>query len=237
MTCVLWGLVTLTAAHPAAAETAAPRPVERDGVLAVEAEAYDRQTLTDVRAWYRVDAATDPASLPRPDGDPPHLEDASGGAYLEILPDTRRTHDDPLVGGENITGPGKLAVLEYDVAFTTPGRYYVWARVFSTGSEDNGMHVGLDDDWPGSGRRMQWCKDKHTWRWEARQRVPDNHCGFPNTIYLDVAAPGPHTVKFSMREDGIEFDKWLMVRDRLPPLHGPSPEADLPRPLADPPAP
>ncbi len=60
------------------------------------------------------------------DGDPPYLADASGGAYLEILPDTRRTHDDPLVTGENFSDePGRLAVLHYIVHFDTPGRYYV----------------------------------------------------------------------------------------------------------------
>jgi hypothetical protein len=107
-----------------------------------------------------------------PDGDPPHLAGASGGAYLEILPDTRRTHDDPLVPGENFTNePGHVGVLHYKVHVTTAGRYYVWVRAYSTGTEDNGLHVGLNGRWPASGQRMQWCEGKDSWRWESRQRT------------------------------------------------------------------
>jgi hypothetical protein len=40
-----------------------------------------------------------------------------------------------------------------------------------------------------------------------------NHCGEPRTIFLDVATAGLHTVSFSMREDGFEFDKWAMTQD------------------------
>jgi hypothetical protein len=31
---------------------------------------------------------------------------------------------------------------------------------------------------------------------------------------LDIENPGLHTVEFSMREDGFEFDKWLMTKER-----------------------
>jgi len=61
-----------------------------------------------------------------------------------------------------------MAVLTYNVHFSTPGRYYVWARAYSTGSEDNGLHVGLNGDWPASGQRMQWCQGKNNWRWESK---------------------------------------------------------------------
>ena len=40
------------------------------------------------------------------------------------------------------------------------------------------------------------------------------HCGQPDKIYLAVEQPGLHTIEFSMREDGFEFDKWLMTTDR-----------------------
>ncbi len=36
----------------------------------------------------------------------------------------------------------------------------------------------------------------------------------PYKIYLDIEQPGLHTIEFSMREDGFEFDKWLMTTDR-----------------------
>jgi len=44
--------------------------------------------------------------------------------------------------------------------------------------------------------------------------VEAEHCGEPYKIYLDIEQPGLHTIEFSMREDGFEFDKWLMTKDR-----------------------
>ena len=186
---------------------------ETGGLLSVEAEHFLQQTETEKRAWYRASSAG--AAEVLPDGDPAHVEGASGGAYLEILPDTRRTHADRLVSGENFSNqPGRLAVLHYRVYFNTAGRYYVWVRAFSTGSEDNGIHVGLDGQWPESGQRLQWCVGKNTWRWESKQRTRAVHCGESHRIFLDVQSPGEHVVSFSMREDGFEFDKWLMTTDR-----------------------
>jgi hypothetical protein len=107
-----------------------------------------------------------------------------------------------------------MAVLHYNVYFSTPGRYYVWVRAHSTGSEDNGLHVGMDGTWPETGQRLQWCEGKRTWRWESKQRTEKQHCGEPYKIYLDIEQPGLHSIEFSMREDGFEFDKWLMTKDR-----------------------
>ena len=67
---------------------------EKDGVLAVEAEHFCRQTISDKRAFYLTTSKSAPDVTP--DGDPPHVAGASGGAYLEVLPDTRRTHGDKL---------------------------------------------------------------------------------------------------------------------------------------------
>lgn len=186
---------------------------ENDGLVAVEAEHFIRQTLRIVRAWNLTKANSSPEI--RPDGDPSHVGGASAGAYLEILPDTRRTHGDKLIKGQNFSNePGKLAVLSYRVHFETAGRYYVWVRAHSTGSEDNGIHVGIDGEWPASGQRMQWCAGKRAWHWESKQRTQKVHCGEPHKIFLDVMKPGEHTIHFSMREDGFEFDKWLMTTDR-----------------------
>ena len=186
---------------------------EKDGLVAVEAEHFFKQTMTEKRAFYLTTAKKTPTV--QPDGDPSHIAGASGGAYLEILPDTRRTHADKLIRGDNFSPqPGKLAVLHYKVHISSPGRYYVWVRAHSTGSEDNGLHVGIDGAWPESGQRLQWCKGKQTWRWESKQRTQKEHCGEPYKIYLDIEKPGEHTIHFSMREDGFEFDKWLMTTNR-----------------------
>jgi hypothetical protein len=177
--------------------------VEKNGRIAVEAEQFHSQEKDEIRKWYRKD---DPA--------------ASGGAYLHILPDTRVTHADRLIPGENFSNkPGVLAILTYRVRFTTPGRFYVWVRAFSTGPEDNSIHAGLNGEWPESGQRIQFCAGKHQWWWESRQRTQQEHCGVPGLIYLDIPSAGEHSVQFSMREDGFRFDQFLLTTT-----------PDLPRP-------
>ncbi|QDV44891.1 hypothetical protein Enr13x_47620 [Stieleria neptunia] len=213
-------LVLLIAAVTAAS-VQARRPIvdqsvvfaEQDGLVAVEAEHFFKQTDDDVRAFYLTHSEWTPSITP--DGDPSHVAGASGGAYLEILPDTRRTHGDKLIRGTNFSPqPGAMAVLHYKVDISTPGTYYVWVRAHSTGSEDNGLHVGIDGTWPESGQRLQWCQGKQTWRWESKQRTEKQHCGEPYKIFLEIDEPGEHVIHFSMREDGFEFDKFLMTTDR-----------------------
>jgi hypothetical protein len=190
---------------------AVPVAVEVDGIIRGEAEAFAAQTKTDVRTWHIVSGDETPRVMP--DADPSHAATASGGAYVEILPDTRATHADQLVHGENFSGqPGLMAVLSYPIRVTTPGRYYVWIRAYSTGSEDNGVHVGLNDTWPESGQRWQTI-EKDRWHWDSKQRTAEVHVGVPMQLYLDIPAAGDHTLQFSMREDGFEMDQWLLARD------------------------
>jgi hypothetical protein len=209
-----WISLTLTPTRAAkAGKDETTTFAESGGLVTVEAEHFSVQTETETRKWYITSAAQTPEISP--DGDESHADSASGGAYIEILPDTRQNHSMKLINGENFSNqPGKLAVLVYPVHFNTTGRYYVWVRAYSTGSEDNGLHVGLDGKWPESGQRLQWCEGKNSWRWESKQRTNEQHCGEPYKIYLDIENPGLHTVEFSMREDGFEFDKWLMTKDR-----------------------
>lgn len=195
---------------------------EQDGVVAVEAEHFVGQNLDAVRKWYLQDALT--AAGPTPDIDPSHVTTASGNAYLEILPDTRTNHDEKLIVGENFSNTaGELAVLHYLVYFHTPGKYYVWVRAYSTGTEDNGIHVGLNGEWPESGQRMQWCEGKKQWTWDSKQRTKEVHCGVAEQIYLEIPSSGWHEITFSMREDGFEFDKWMLTKAyKVPEGTGPS---------------
>ncbi len=185
---------------------------EQNGILAVEAEHFFKQEKTEPRAWHLM--SSESVADIKPDGDPPHVAGASGGAYIEALPDTRRTHDDKLIGGQNFQNkPGLMAVLHYKVHINTPGRYYVWARTHSTGTEDNGLHVGIDGTWPASGQRMQWTA-KRQWFWDSKQRTQKVHTGVPGKLFLDIDKAGEHIISFSMREDGFEFDRWLMTNNK-----------------------
>jgi len=185
------------------------------GVLAqvvFEAESFLEQTETAQRSWHITKAGSVPDI--RPDADPAHLEGASGGTYIEALPDTRRNHGEKLIRGENFSDePGKIAILRYKVEFPEAGRYYVWARAFSTGTEDNGFHIGLNGAWPESGRRWQTVI-KNRWHWECKQRTKEVHTGVPMQLFLDIPEPGEHEILISMREDGAELDQFLLTRDR-----------------------
>ena len=186
---------------------------EADGMVAVEAEFFYTQTNTETRQWYRTSRDESPHAGKDPDD--PHVAGASNHAYLDILPDTRITPDDQLIAGETFSAePGTLAVLHYQVQFNTPGKYYVWVRAFSTGTEDNGLHAGVNGTWPESGQRLQWCEGKNSWRWESKQRTREVHCGEPCLIFLEIIEPGLHDIQFSMREDGFEFDKFILTLDR-----------------------
>ncbi|MDZ7637375.1 MAG: hypothetical protein U5J83_03855 [Bryobacterales bacterium] len=149
--------------QPWAQNAEGQRVEAKNGYLLVEAEAFDSQDRDSLRRW-RVQRPGQAESA-LIDGDPSHAQSASGRAYLEVLPDTRRTHGDKLLPGENFSNlPGAMAVLFYKVKVAEPGRYYVWVRAYSTGPEDNGIHVGLNGAWPESGRRMQWCGGRDRWR-------------------------------------------------------------------------
>ena len=186
---------------------------EKNGLLLVEAEHFYKQTINGIRSWHRHSLDDKPKIWGDADGT--HLKGASANAYLEILPDTRTTHDDELINGLNFSNiPGKLGVVHYKIHINKPGRYYVWVKAFSTGTEDNGVHVGLDGKWPESGQRLQWCEGKNTWTWESKQRTKEVHCGVPYQIYLDIEKAGSHEITFSMREDGFEFDQFLLTSDR-----------------------
>jgi hypothetical protein len=185
---------------------------EKNGLVTVEAEFFYKQTLTEIRQWCITSSGNLPAVTPNPD--PEHIAGASGNAYIEILPDTRVTNEDKLTDGINFSGtPGKMGVLHYRIKINQPGRYYVWVRAYSSGAEDNSVHVGFDNSWPDHGQRMQWCDGKNAWTWASKQRTEKEHCGVPKEIYLDIEKAGIHDIQFSMREDGFEMDKFILTND------------------------
>jgi hypothetical protein len=198
-----------------------------DGLLAIEAEHYFKQTKDETRAWHLTTVDHTPDVTP--DGDGNHAEGASGGIYLEILPDTRRNHGDTLTPGVNFSNePGKMAILHYNVYFNEPGRYYVWARLYSTTTEDNGLHVGLDGRWPEHGQRIQWIA-KDQWAWSNKQRTKEKHTGVPYQIWLDIDEPGQHVLTVAMREDGTELDKLVLTKQPKMRPDGTGPEPKVKR--------
>lgn len=185
--------------------------VEKEGLVSVEAEQFISQEKDEIRKWYVIDATT---ALLYKGVDTLQSSTASKNAFIAILPDTRVTRNDKLIRGRNFSNePGQMAVISYEIQFTNPGKYYVWVRAYSTGAEDNGIHVGLNGQWPESGQRMQWCEGKNQWTWASRQRTEAVHCGEEKLIFLEIPSPGKHTISFSMREDGFRFDKFVLSKN------------------------
>ncbi|WP_371397559.1 DUF5060 domain-containing protein [Fretibacter rubidus] len=176
--------------------------------IRVEAESFTSQRKSEKRQWCRSDTcAADWQTF-----------DTDNSGYTAIIPDTRLTHDDTLIPGENFSNqPGQMTIASYTVDFPMAGRYYVWVRTYSRGSEDNSVHVGLNGEWPKSGARMQFCPGRHKWYWDNRQRTIDDHCGVIGGIWIDVPSAGQHTVEFSMREDGFVMDAfYLTLSSQMP---------------------
>ena len=49
---------------------------------------------------------------------------------------------------------------------------------------------------------------------KANSEHKEVHCGVADEIWIDVPTAGEHTISFSMREDGFEFDRFLMTMDK-----------------------
>ncbi|SDX61975.1 Putative collagen-binding domain of a collagenase [Lutibacter oricola] len=185
---------------------------DKKGVFTIEAEDFHFKTSNGTnRDWY---TRSNSESLPFKNLEN-HKKTASKNSYIEALPDTRVTHDDELITGENFYPlPGFGAIVSYKVKIKSPGKYYVWVKAYSSGPEDNGLHVGINETWPETGARIQLCEGKNKWTWTSAQRVPENHCGTPNTISLNFDKKGDYIISFSMREDGFEFDKWILTKKK-----------------------
>lgn len=184
-----------------------------DDYIAIRVDAENFTAKSD--SWY----LTSPDSIPdiQPDPDGEHTTGASNSAYMELLPDTRVTSLDQLISGTNYWGgPGGGPFLEYYVDVPEPGTYTVWVKMYATGTEDNGIHVGINDTKPLSGHKIQLCGGKNRWSWTSNQRTNDNHCGVTQTITIDVPNAGPNTVTFYAREDGFEIDQFILLKETNP---------------------
>ena len=186
--------------------------LEKSGRVVVEGEHFTSTAAdsTDSVSWWKQEGAQ---AGPAPDPDGFHAG-ASGNSYVELLPD-RRVHDGDFFapGSFNDDGDADASTLSYEINFETTGTYYVWGRIYSTGTEDNGLHVGVDGVFPASGKKMQWC-GKEFWAWANAQRDSGNgSCGVNGTITVEITTPGVHTVTFRHREDGLELDRFVLSTD------------------------
>lgn len=200
-------LLAVSLASPLQAENT----VQTNDYVAVwfEAEEYDSKGLR----WVLTDANTGQTE-DDPDGN--HSGSASGGKYLEVLPDYRVTGEDEFHPDGSLWNAFQGPELTFNsIDFPEAGRYYVHLRSYSTGSEDNGAHIGIAGDFPPQARRMQWCGGKHQWTWSSAQRDSGGNgsCGREKTVYIDVPTAGSHEINIQAREDGFEVDRIVFIKD------------------------
>lgn len=209
LTCILTvSSAFAPASHFNGSEISAEKTVrQKSKNLTIEAESFIKQEKNEVRAWIRMKPENETDSI---------AISASGKQYIQCMPDTRLSESDKLIAGENFTNnPGEMAIISYSINVKNPGRYYVWVSCYSTGTDDNGIHVGINGQWPESGKRMQWCDGKNKWTWASKQRTEAVHCGEPYKIYLDIEKAGKNTLSFSMREDGFRMDRIILTMDKM----------------------
>jgi len=180
--------------------------------IGFEAEEF----ITKDERWVMTNAGTQ-QGLHGADPDPNHSGSASGGVYFEVLPDVRVTHADPMGPPAAYWGqPGQGPEMSWQVNIPEPGRYYVHGRAYSTGTEDNGIHFGINGTWPQSARMMQFCTaGARDWRWSSAQRDAGGvgSCGIQKSLYLDIENAGMHIINASAREDGFELDRIVLIKD------------------------
>ncbi len=186
--------------------------IQTDDYIYIGIEAEDHDAKDD--RWVLTEPGT-ATQADDPDGN--HSDQASGQQYLELLPDVRVTHADTFGPPTAYWGqPGQGPFADYTIDVPESGRYYVHIRAYSTGTEDNGIHVGFDGTWPVSGRTMQFCTAHlQAWTWSSAQRDAGGNgsCGMEKTIWLDIPTAGTHTFSISAREDGFEIDRIALIKD------------------------
>jgi len=186
-----------------------------------EAEDFDSQTLNEKFKWFKFTAGV--KQKIKGDEDKPHYLNSSNDSFMEVLPAAKEfqkikvgKHFSSTDGKNFFRTPGKMAIIKYKINFKSAGRYYVWVKGFSNHKHDNSMHVGLDGEWPESGKALYWCEsNRGKWNWSGfKQQKSDGCHSFSRSkrIYLDVKSTGIHYIQFSMREFGLEFDKFILTK-------------------------
>lgn len=184
-----------TSATGDASPTAGPPPAG----LRIEAESFD---AADDR-WQLVMANAVTSADLQYDHDPLHLNGAEGSAYLEVLPDLRVLPADPVNADSLWTIAQEGPALQYEIDFPVAGQYQVFVRGYSTGPHDDTIHVGIDGSWPVANSFLDLCDQRDQWVW--------SNCHDVEEPVIQVATAGVHTVYFTARDDGFEFDSFVLA--------------------------
>lgn len=162
--------------------------IEAGGQVVMEAEHYSARFDRSGDAWTET---TDPAGF-------------TGEAAMESGPDdgTRVRLQDDLAS--------VAPELAFDVAFSATGSYHVWLRAWAPDVKGKAMFVGLDGVEASSGIAAggygSWGGGVGEWTWSTNGR-------FIDSVVVEVTAPGVHTFRVWMGDDGVIVDKVVLTTD------------------------
>ncbi len=185
--------------EPGIASSEADSELTTAGSLRVSVEAEDASTRDNL--WVRVDSlSADQGS--NGDSDGHHANSASAGAYLELLPDERIYANDVSATGDAWQLPGAGPRADYLIDFPRAGEWEVHLRAYSTGPEDDRIHVGVDGNF-GATLIIDLCNQRDEWVWST--------CEQDDAPAIDVPSTGLHTVSLAGLDDGFELDRIVLA--------------------------
>ena len=132
-------LPTLDAVNRTLSGITQPFVVE-DGLLVIEAEAFQNQASSNAQQWVINQ----------------DVKGYAGDGAVVAIPDQGQVYE-----GRDI---GDSPELTYLADFDQSGVYYVWLRVWSSGDRANSLHVGLDGELPRTGERIEVRRFRQ-WTW------------------------------------------------------------------------
>jgi len=96
--------------------------------------------------------------------------------------------------------------------------YYVWVRALGRLSRSNTLHVGINGTWPRNelirrGPMTHLLTDGWSQNRFPAQNGNDRVSRRDANVWLDIDAPGVYSIEFAMREDGANFDKFILTLD------------------------
>jgi hypothetical protein len=107
---------------------------------------------------------------------------------------------------DSVDGPQ----LAFDLKFSGTGIYYVWLRILGANNQSDSVHVAMDTSPPVTYGGQGIGAGSTVWAWIGTitgVRAPD---GSLAAAQINVTAPGYHTLRVYMREDGVAIDKIVL---------------------------
>jgi len=166
-----------------------PDPIEPGATVTIQAESFNGR-FDSVKNWAQ--------------------QSELGEVGMKLTPDTRVTHNDALIPGQNFWNfaDATTPYLSYTINVEVAGSYEVEVRALSKGTEDNGAHIWVNGSW--AVERVQWCAGKNEWTWSDRVRTAANHCGELGRNVVNLNA-GDNFIRLGAREDGLFVDKFRFI--------------------------